>query len=148
MDKLSKKGIVPKTLFLSNVKADFDAQIGRGGFGGIFKGEYGRQPVALKVIYTPRHKEVNIVYLHRFRCSDACLAPFQKDSIESTLCREALAWRSLSHQFIIPLLGIYERKSQLYLVSPYMTNGTLIQWREKEWPGIPEIYRVVRLLRS
>ena len=71
-----------------------------------------------------------------------------KDSLRGDFCRESLAWGSLSHQFILPLLGIYEEKSRLFLVSPFMTNGTLIQWRKNRSPGITEIYRMVRLLYS
>ncbi len=49
------------------------------------------------------------------------------------------------HRRILPLLGIFEMKPQLFLVSPYMTNGTLTQWREKnQEPGVDEIHRMVR----
>ena len=62
-------------------------------------------------------------------------------------CREALAWRSLSHKFILPLLGIFEKRSQLFLVSPFMDNGTLTDWRKKQGLNkISEIHRVVRFL--
>jgi serine/threonine protein kinase len=64
------------------------------------------------------------------------------------LCREAILWRSLTHRFILPFLGIYEGDSQLSLVSPFMPNGTLTEWRKDPTPGIPEIHRLVRLLWS
>jgi len=69
---------------------------------------------------------------------------FAKDSLSQDFCREALAWRSLKHRFILPLLGIFEKKSQLYLVSPFMTNGTLSDWRKKQDPTVSEIHRLVR----
>ena len=55
-------------------------------------------------------------------------------------------WRSLNHKFILPFLGIYEEKSisQLFLVTPYIENGTLAQWRKKENPPIAEIEQHVR----
>jgi hypothetical protein len=57
---------------------------------------------------------------------------------------EAVAWRSLSHHLILPLLGIYREESQLFLVSPFMVNGTLTQWRGKRERGATEIHRMVR----
>ena len=48
-------------------------------------------------------------------------------------------WRSLNHDHVLPFLGIYEDDSAPYLVSPYMKNGTLAQWRKKENPSISEI---------
>ena len=56
---------------------------------------------------------------------------FTKDSIEKDLIREAIPWGSLSHRFILPLLGIYAENSRLFFVSPFMANGTLREWRER-----------------
>ncbi len=73
---------------------------------------------------------------------------FDKDSLRKDFCREALAWKSLSHCFILPLLGIFEEGSQLFLVSPFMDKGTLTEWRKKQWQGaskIREIHRLVSL---
>ena len=73
---------------------------------------------------------------------------FAKDSIEKNLYTEAVAWRSLSHRFILPLLGIYEDGSQLLLVSPFMANGALREWRRDHVPvRIDEIRRLVRCRR-
>ena len=47
-------------------------------------------------------------------------------------------WRSLNHNYVLPFLGIYEDESTSFLVSPYMKNGTLAQWRKKN-PSIQEI---------
>ena len=54
-------------------------------------------------------------------------------------------WRSLNHKFVLPFLGIHEDKlsSQLYLVSPYMENGTLAQWRKNTNPSVAEIEQLV-----
>lgn len=47
-------------------------------------------------------------------------------------------WGSLSHEFVLEFLGIYqdERMEQFFLVSPYMRNGTLAQWRKEANPSI------------
>ena len=54
-------------------------------------------------------------------------------------------WRSLSHKFVLPFLGIYEDElsSQLCLVSPYMENGTMAQWRKNANPSVAEIEQLV-----
>ena len=55
-------------------------------------------------------------------------------------------WGSLCHKFVLPLLGIYEDKSakQIFLVSPYMKNGTLAQWRKNTNPSVTEVEKRVR----
>src|SRR6266550_4000984 len=56
-------------------------------------------------------------------------------------------WRSLNHECILPFLGIFEDESAslMFLVSPYMKNGTLSQWRKKTRPSTLEIQRLVRI---
>ena len=81
---------------------------------------------------------------HHVRLFPHSTDSFDKHSISQDFCKEALAWRSLSHRFILPLLGIFEDKLR-YLVSPLMTNGTLAQWRKNKPPSIIlEVHRLVR----
>jgi serine/threonine protein kinase len=58
-------------------------------------------------------------------------------------------WGSLEHKFVLPFLGIYGfedgKESRFSLVSPYMSNGTLAQWRKKVNPSMSEIEHRVRL---
>ncbi|KAF8326438.1 kinase-like domain-containing protein [Amanita rubescens] len=115
---------IPKFLYITNVKTDVHGStvIGVGGFGHVYSGKYKGGQVALKVV-TKGHNN---------------------DSLKRDFCREAVAWRSLEHRFILPLLGVFKGKSQLFLVSPLM-NGTLTQWREKqkEKVAFAEIDRLV-----
>lgn len=112
--------------------------IGRGGFGRVFKGEYKGQQVAVKVVDNARN-------VHAFAIFSSCNANlFGENSLIKEFRQEALTWRSLSHRFILPLLGIYEEKSQLCLVSPFMANGTLAQWRKERTPDAAEVRRLVR----
>ena len=84
---------------------------------------------------------MKFVGFHSQRCNANL---FSQDSIEKDLIREALSWGSLSHPFILPLLGIYEENSRLFLVSPFMANETLRQWRKKHNSiRIDEIHRLV-----
>jgi hypothetical protein len=61
-------------------------------------------------------------------------------------------WRSLTHSSVLPFLGIYELEDgttpQFFLVSPYMTNGNLAQWRKKTNPSVAEVEERVSLLPS
>ncbi|KAJ7834985.1 kinase-like domain-containing protein [Mycena olivaceomarginata] len=48
----------------------------------------------------------------------------------SKFCREALVWQNLQHPFILPFLGIDRETfpSALCLVSPWMSNGTVLEY--------------------
>jgi len=60
--------------------------------------------------------------------------------IQKVFVREALTWRTLSHDYVLPLLGIYQAgPGAVCLVSPFMENGTLHDWRHDKSPGVPEI---------
>ena len=63
MDKLSKKDVLPKTLFIDDVKTDLSS-ISVGGFGSVFKGEHHGRPVALKVLYKARDREVSAFHIY------------------------------------------------------------------------------------
>ena len=56
-------------------------------------------------------------------------------------------WGSLSHKFVLPLLGIYqdEHWEKSFLVSPYMENGTLAQWWKNANPSTAEVEQCVLL---
>ena len=49
-DLISKKNVMPGSLFITDVKTSVDITIG--GFGRIFKGEHKGQPVAMKLLST------------------------------------------------------------------------------------------------
>ena len=52
-------------------------------------------------------------------------------------------WGSLKHKFVLPFYGIYEfdngREPQSFLISPFMTSGTLAQWRKKRNPSAAQV---------
>ena len=124
--------VIPWSLIVTGVSIQSDrGLIGSGGFGRVFKGELGEASVALKVLYKTHN---NIVSCYVGSCIMVCRCWFNKD-----FRREALMWRSLNHDHVLPFLGIYEDDSASYLVSPYMKNGTLAQWRKTQNPSIAEI---------
>ena len=138
---ISTVHVILKSLLITGVNTEIHlGLISIGGFGRVFKGEHEGQMVALKVVDRGR----NDVCRLSFSFSPYSYSP--KDSLKRDLCQEVLAWRSLVHRFILPLLGIYEEKSQLFLVSQFMINGTLTQWRKKQKGDVSEVRRLVRAL--
>ncbi|KAF8324806.1 kinase-like domain-containing protein [Amanita rubescens] len=112
---ISKIPVIPQSLIVTGVdipvKRDY---IGMGRFGYVFRGKLQGAVVVLKVLH------------------------------DVAFCREALTWQFLKHKFVLPFLGIHKRKldglaPQLFLVSPYMRNGTLRHWRQRTNPSIAEI---------
>ncbi|KAF8325731.1 kinase-like domain-containing protein [Amanita rubescens] len=117
---ISKMPVMPPSLTVTGVSIPFERNyIGSGGFGRVFRGELRGKVVALKVLY--------------------------KSDNNTAFCREAFMWGSLTHELVLPFLGIYEHEdgesSQFFLVSPYMKNGTLARWRKQENPSIAEIMK-------
>ena len=133
---------MPRSLFLTGigVKIDRDGDfVGCGGFGLVFKCELQGELVALKVLYKTNNNIVSWSRRHDL---------FRRFRFKQEFYREALMWRSLRHEFVLPFLGIYEDDlaSHFFLVSPYMSNGTLAQWRKRVNPSTSEIEDWVRFL--
>ena len=69
------------------------------------------------------------------------------------MCQIALVWGSLSHENILPLLGIYDatangQGSGFFVVTPYMEHGTLREWRREVNPPGVKIRDRVSLISS
>jgi hypothetical protein len=131
---ISKTPIVPRSFIITEVsmpnKRDY---IGRGGYGNVFKGKFRGTVVALKELY--KNDANNHVSFQCLLLSHCCLFFFQQ-----AFCREALMWGSLQHILVLPFIGIYEEEDgTAFLVSPYMENGTLAQWRKNTNPSIAQI---------
>ncbi|KAF8339456.1 hypothetical protein F5887DRAFT_889120 [Amanita rubescens] len=126
---ISKIPVIPPSVIAIGVSIPSKHNyFGSGGFGCVFEGERQGEVVALKVLYKSDNQ---VVYQQAF-------------------CREALMWQSLKHQFVLPFLGIHEITNttllpHLFLVSPYMKNGTLARWRKQANPPIAVIEERVRL---
>ena len=137
---INKTDVTLRSLSITDV--DIESYHAMGEFTLVYRGRYKGQQVALKKL----DKEVGLAIS---RISTPNINSFYKYNSREDLYRHALAWRSLVHKFILPLVGIFGDKSEQFLVSPFMTNGTLTEWR-KNHPSlvVSDIHRIVRLQRS
>ncbi|KAJ7873555.1 kinase-like domain-containing protein [Mycena leptocephala] len=83
-----------------------------GAFGDVYKGLFGGQNVAVKIMRVFEQSEIDILI---------------KD-----FGREALIWRQLCHPNILPFYGLYYYKERLCLVSPWMESGHIRAFLNKE----------------
>ncbi|KAG8903407.1 hypothetical protein FRB99_003337 [Tulasnella sp. 403] len=86
--------------------------VGSGGFGDVFKG---RHSVCGQVAL----KQVDFNRIPR------------KERVLKLISAEVKAWKSLSHRHILPFLGLYAKKGHLYMVSPWVEHGCLMDYLKK-----------------
>ncbi|KAJ7040995.1 kinase-like domain-containing protein [Mycena alexandri] len=87
-------------------------QVAGGGFGDIWKGLVSGQTVSVKIMRVFQEEDVAAV-LKQFG-------------------REALIWRQLCHPNLLPFFGLYYIENRLCLVSPWMENGNVMQYLQKQ----------------
>ncbi|KAG8892852.1 hypothetical protein FRB99_002399, partial [Tulasnella sp. 403] len=75
-------------------------------------------------VFRGKHKVYGVVALKRW---DLGRLPLEERTVE-LFKAEISAWRSLSHPNILPFLGAYMESDQLYLVSPWADNGTVLEY--------------------
>ena len=141
---MSTKNVIPKSIFITDeVTTEVDSHdFAVGGLGRTSGGQYAKKKVTLKM-FSRGHKDVG-TFITFLICHHI-------DLLGKGLVKEVqrvLAWRSLVHHYILPLLGIFEMKPQLFLVSPYMPNGTLTQWREDNQGSGVVLDKIHRMVRS
>ncbi|KAK7044762.1 kinase domain-containing protein [Favolaschia claudopus] len=90
-------------------------QVAAGAFGDIWRGIVRGQSVSIKVVRLFRDAQVR-----------AAIQEFG---------REALIWRQLSHPNLLPFFGLYYLETRICLVSPWMSNGHILQFLENAPPG-------------
>ncbi|KIO25792.1 hypothetical protein M407DRAFT_50612, partial [Tulasnella calospora MUT 4182] len=83
------------------------------------------------------HKTIDEVALKRLRIGGAAI----EEQVIRRFEREADTWRRLEHPHVLRFLGTYKPEAHLYFVSPFMQNGTLLEYVNDR----PDVNRV-RLL--
>ncbi|KAF9260104.1 hypothetical protein L218DRAFT_873034 [Marasmius fiardii PR-910] len=112
MIRLSRRsGLHPQCLTIQNVEKLGNYPVGGGSFGDVWKGQFRKRLVCLKVIRAFETSDVQLIL---------------KDYMQ-----EAIIWRQLDHPNLLPFMGIYyldTEQRQLCLVSPWMEKGNLVQF--------------------
>ncbi|KDQ54667.1 hypothetical protein JAAARDRAFT_182151 [Jaapia argillacea MUCL 33604] len=113
---------LPSAIFVSTIRLESNQPICGGGFADIFRG-----------FLSPHNwKTVNssAVALKRLRVYGP---PKARQQLEKKFCQEALIWKHLDHEHILPFLGI-DRVTfppLLCMVSPWMKNGNVLKYLEE-----------------
>ncbi|PBK94147.1 kinase-like protein [Armillaria gallica] len=112
---LSKeRSVFPSSLICETIVAKGDYPVAGGGLADIWEGRMNGQAVCLKV-------------LRIFGIPKP-----QEEILLKDLCYEALVWRQLHHENIVPFLGVNFDyfKPKFCLVAPWMKNGNIIDYLE------------------
>ncbi|KAF7368756.1 hypothetical protein MVEN_00200700 [Mycena venus] len=109
----------PSSLRITGVSRRDEHATFYGGFGDIFPASHQGNRVALKRL--------------RIFTGDAATS----HRTRSRFCKETLIWEGLHHPFILPFLGVDSDTfpSALCMVSPWMKNGTVLEYLESHGRG-------------
>lgn len=113
--KIAKRvGVLPISFELDGVYKTNENAVSGGGFADIYLGRHLERTVAIKVIRTSTTTE-------------------ETERVHKEVCHEALLWKHLDHQHILPFLGVTKTvfAPRLGLVSPWMANGNILQYLER-----------------
>ncbi|KAF5373249.1 hypothetical protein D9615_007439 [Tricholomella constricta] len=117
--RLSKRsGLYPACYSLEGIVVE-SRPIAAGGFADIYKGHFRSHTVCIKVI-------------RLYQTS-------QEDNFLKQFANEAILWGQLSHPNLLPIYGLYQDISRLCFVSPWMENGDLTVFLERN----PDVERVL-----
>lgn len=105
------------------------------------------------------HKTLGEVALKRLRIGGAAVdeqvirvrllvlvLPLRNLTLLKRFEREASTWRRLDHPHVLKFLGTYKREAHLYLVSPFMRHGTLLEYVHDR-PNVNRVRLVSRQTR-
>ncbi|KAF9460455.1 kinase-like domain-containing protein [Collybia nuda] len=110
-----KTGLYPEILLQNRVVLEGEDAVAAGQFGDVWKGTYGGQKVAVKVLKLYVQSDIT--------------KHLKKVSYET------LIWRQLRHRNVLPFLCLYyvnNNRARIGLVSPWMENGNVQQYLRKD----------------
>ena len=139
---METRDVLPKSLFITDITMTNAEAIGTVCIGqSAFRGEHKGKQVLLRAVKVPDDvRTLQFSSPHSTNLHD-------KDTLKKELYMQALEWNA--HHFVLPLLGIFEDNSHLFIVSPLMVNGTITEWRrsQKPDPDVKEIHSLVMFRR-
>ncbi|KAJ7827002.1 kinase-like domain-containing protein [Mycena olivaceomarginata] len=119
LERLSRASGLHPTCFPLTGLVKVGQQVAAGGFGDIWKGLVRGQSVSVKI-------------MRLFRDADT------RDALRE-FGHEALIWRQLSHPNLLPFFGLYYLENRLCLVSPWMSNGHIIEFLRNAPPDTDRV---------
>ncbi|KAJ7097561.1 kinase-like domain-containing protein [Mycena epipterygia] len=131
VERLSRKtGRLPASLFVVKEASKYEQISASGRYSDIYRCENHDG-----LVFAGR------IVLKRLRTFENDKRDHHKD-----LCREALAWRRLHHLSVLEFLGIDNKTFQgrMCLISPFLQNGTVMEYRKKKGRDNFPIIRCVR----
>ncbi|KAK7692292.1 hypothetical protein QCA50_003917 [Cerrena zonata] len=99
---------LPSSVFLEGNNVDTSDRQSGGGFGDVYRTTYGGMTVAAKRLrrFQQDSMDEQILKVKRWRC-----------------CYEALMWKTLKHERLLPLSGILKTDPDYFMISPWHGDG-------------------------
>ncbi|KAJ7759981.1 kinase-like domain-containing protein [Mycena metata] len=118
--------LLPSALIISGITERSKDPVFGGSFGDVYRAQHRGRPVAVKRL--------------RFFEADGA----EQSQTRKEFFREALIWKNVDHEYILPFLGVDPETFPgfLCMVSPWMTRGTIVNKRS----GGPPMHAVPRLV--
>jgi len=114
----------------------------RGGSSDVYFGRLNGKPVALKRFRSFQHSDERDERVLR-KVRSPFTTELQVLTFLQKFINEAMITRALDHEHTIPFLTVQDNESGLYIVTPWMENGNVVQYVKAGPSGLEE--KMVRL---
>lgn len=125
-------GIVPTSYVLAGVVRDQPVPQKTGIVTETWRGSYEKTPVAIKIFkITEGRKDYDkIKTVRRVVLAPRLTGPLtaRRSRHSQRFCKEAVLWKRLTHKNILPFLGISKDVAEFCLITPWMKNGTIVEY--------------------
>jgi serine/threonine protein kinase len=103
-----------------------------GAFADIYRGRYEGSEVAVKKLRFFGNQKAHIHQVGLIFFSQIQLS----NTRDQAFCKEALVWRQMAHPNVLPFIGVdaetFADTGFLCMISPWMANGSLLDYRRSE----------------
>ncbi|KAJ7592096.1 kinase-like domain-containing protein [Mycena floridula] len=112
---IRKFDVFPPSFFIRDIAIEGNRPLSGGGFADVYRGSLKGEQVCLKVLRS---------FIQTME---------MREKLSKDFCQEALVWKQLDHPNLLPFLGVTVElvDRSFSLVSPWMSNGTVMQYLEK-----------------
>ena len=118
--------LIPRSIQIPLCYNRAEAPLYQGGFAEVWKGKHEGIQVAVKVLKVFPTSDLLRITRVRFPVLLERMGwPAQLMLITQRFCKEAITWKALRHQNVLPLLGVTMSNNQFVMVSEWMANGNI-----------------------